>query len=84
MKDMEARMKYQDEKMMDQDEKMKAQAVASDDFGKVTAQAISALAEETVSGFKPAARASITDTRLQSIGKNSIFQSLRKQAGLAK
>lgn len=82
VEELQARMKAQDDSITEMRAMMKAQAVKGDEFQSVAAEAIDALATSTVSGFKPESRA--VNSQLSSIGKKSIFQTLRNKANLAK
>tara|TARA_R110002051_G_scaffold171998_1_gene242468 strand:- start:2935 stop:4842 length:1908 start_codon:yes stop_codon:yes gene_type:complete len=77
---MQEKVATHDEKMKAYGEKMKVDDVEASRFQNATAEAIETLAKNTVSGFKPeAVNKNISNPSLQNIGKNSIFQSLRRK-----
>ena len=82
VEELQARMKAQDDSITEMKSMMKAQATKGEEFQSVAAEAIDALATNTVSGFKPESRA--VNTQEVSTGKKSIFQTLRNKANLAK
>lgn len=82
VEELQARMKAQDDSITEMRAMMKAQAIKGEEFQSVAAEAIDALATSTVSGFKPESRA--VNPQLATIGKRSIFQTLKNKANLAK